>query len=249
MGIFMFITIGIIIWYCVESKKINDVKRACNNAKKRNDGLFRDGFFIDDKGFMRDAKTFEICHRRYGTEDFVVVYSKSGKVRNITSEQELVKFRNIQANYKEGDDVSACIYKERQRHQNEHITGVVGVRYADLKTKNGTLMVVRKIDDDRYYMGVTSGLLIRPTDGQRWYDKNVAKDFPRNKDNPLFLEEKNKKYEETIKLFNETQMKRKGKVHNSDYYYNYLGYDDWKMEKHINDYFEEKRKREIEGGA
>ena len=238
MGIFMFITIGIIVWYCIEMSKINEVKRAYKSAKKKNSQLFQYGYFIDYRGNMRDAKTFEICHRRWDDYDFIIEYPKSGRVRNVTSEKELAKFRRMRANYKEGDEVTVCVYKENQRHQGEYCTGMVGVRYADLKTEKGILMVVREIDNNRYYMATECGLLVRPTDGQRWWDRNVSNLSEEQ------LKEKEKKYAETIKLFNETQNNRKGKVTESQFYYNSHDAIDLKMEKHINDYFEEKFERE-----
>lgn len=240
MGIFVLIGFIAIIWYCIEMHKINDVKRCWKRAKDRNDSFFQMGFFNDNQGNMRDAKTFELCHRKYTSEDYIVVYSKSGRERNITSEQAYAKFLEAKAKYKEGDEVTVCVYKEAQRHEKEYFTGMVGVRYADLKTEKGSLMTIRNIDNNKYYMATLCGYLVRPTDGQRWMDKRLLSEEQ--------LKEKEKKYIETIKLFNETQKKRKGKVPANDFFYNRLESFDFEMKEHINDYFEEKREREKENG-
>lgn len=228
--------ISLILSIILVVKIVSDCKKEYYISKCRKEAIEQgQKFFVDYSGDMRDVKTNEIVDRRWGEKDFIVVYRKTGRVRNLTNEQELTRIIEEKEKYKGDELKTAGVWKKLQLHYGDYSSGICGRRYIDYET--GVLMVVREIDEFYFYMDL-NGNLIRETDGQKYLDQ---KKYPPKEG----MEKRKEKYKEIINLFNETQKNRKGKVSNSEFFYNNLRNLDYSVELDLepDNYFEAKKKK------
>jgi hypothetical protein len=228
--------ISLILFIILVVKIASDCKKEYYISKCRKEAIAQgQKFFHDYSGNMRDVKTDEIVDRRWNEKDFVVVYRKTGRVRNLTEEKEIVRIIEEKEKYENSELKTAGIWKEFQDHYGDYCSGICGQRYVDYET--GLLMVVREIDGFHFYMDL-NGNLIRETDGQKYLDQ---KKRPPEEG----IEKRKEKYKEIIDLFNETQKNRKGKVLNSEFFYNNLRNRDYPVELDLepDDYFKAKEKK------